>query len=210
MAIPQPDDLPLFPLGIVLYPGETVPLHIFEYRYREMVRYCMETNEPFGVVLTEEDRMASVGCTATIDRVLRRYDDGRIDILARGLERFRIEEVRQVRAYLTASVDSYEVLDNLPDPEARERVITLHMKLLELTGEKLRPNIYEGARLVSFVVAQNAGLSLSEKQALLELRSEQERLDQLAGHLERMIPEVELARERARKIRTNGHFSDRS
>jgi ATP-dependent Lon protease len=200
------DDLPLFPLGIVLYPGESVPLHIFEYRYREMLRHCLETEEPFGIVLVEDERMASVGCTAQVERILQRYEDGRLDVIVRGGERFRIEEVRQERAYLTATARPYETPEPLPDAAARERVITLHMKLLELSGETLRPHIYEGPKQVSFVVAQNAGLDLPRKQELLELRSEQERLDFLATHLEQVIPEVERARDQARRIRSNGHF----
>lgn len=206
MPIPEPDDLPLFPLGIVLYPGEAVPLHIFEYRYRELVRRCLETGEPFGIVFVEEDRMAGIGCTAHIERVLHRYDDGRLDIVVRGGERFQIREVRQERPYLTASVQLYEGLDPLPDPQERERVITLHMKLLELSGEPLRPHLYEGAKRVSFVIGQNAGLDLARKQQLLEMRLERDRLAYLAAHLEQVIPEVERARERARRIRSNGHF----
>lgn len=206
MAIPRLDDLPLFPLGVVLYPGETLPLHIFEYRYRELIRYCLEAEEPFGLVMAEEDRMAEVGCLARVDRVLRRYEDGRMDVVVRGEERVRIDETRQERAYLTASVSSYETLDNIPDPEERERVITLHMKLLELSGEKLRPSIYEGKKQVSYVVAQNAALDLAGKQYVLELRSEQARLNYLAEHLEQVIPQVERARDHIRRIRSNGHF----
>lgn len=87
-------------------------------------------------------------------------------------------------------------------------MITLHMKLLELSGEKLRPSVYEGSKRVSYVVAQNAGLNLEQKQELLELANEEERLAYLARHLEQIIPEVQLARDRARRIRSNGHFKD--
>jgi ATP-dependent Lon protease len=208
MPIPEPDSLPLFPLALVLYPGEAIPLHIFEYRYRELVRFCLETSEPFGVILLEDDRMAEVGCTARIEKVLQRYEDGRLDILARGEERFQIAEVRQERAYLTAAVQPYERPEPLPDPSERERVITLHMKLLELSGEQLRPSMYEGSKKVSYVVAQNAGLDLPRKQELLELAHEEERLGFLARHLEQIIPEIQRAKERARRIRSNGHFKD--
>lgn len=207
MAHPNREDVPLFPLGVVLYPGERAPLHIFEHRYRELVRYCLETGEPFGVVLTDDDRMAEVGSLVQIERVLQRYEDGRLDILVRALERIRIVEVHQERVYLTATTRSYETLDPLPEPAARERVITLHMKLLELAGEKLRPSLYEGSKRVSFVIAQNAGLDLPRKQELLELRSEQERLRYLADHLEQIIPEVKRLRERMRRVRSNGHFN---
>ncbi len=205
MPIPTPDSLPLFPLGLVLYPGEAMPLHIFEERYRELVRYCLETEDPFGIVLAQDEALAAVGCTARIERVLERYDDGRLDILAVGEERFRIEEVQQERLYLTARVAPYEPVEGIANPDARERVITLHMKLIEMAGETIRPAIYEGPKRISFVVAQNAGLDLGRKQEVLELATEEERLAYLAAHLERLIPEVRAARERSRKIQSNGH-----
>ena len=206
MPIPAPDALPLFPLGLVLYPGEAVPLHVFEERYRDLVRYCLETEDPFGIVWMEEDELARVGCTARIERGLQRYEDGRLDIVAVGEERFRIEEVKQERLYLTAQVESYETVEGIVDPTARERVITLHMKLLELAGETIRPAIYEGPKRISYVVAQNAGLDLARKQEVLELPTEEERLHYLASYLEQIIPEVREARERRRKVQSNGHF----
>lgn len=208
MAIPTPDALPLFPLGVVLYPGETMPLHIFEERYREMMRYCLETETPFGIVLAQEEDLARVGCTARIDRVLQRYDDGRMDIVAVGEERFQIEEIQQERLYLTARVTSYEPMEGIAGPGARERVIALHLKLLELAGENIRPVIYEGPKRISFVVAQNAGLDVEQKQDVLELPTENERLDYLASHLEQLIPEVRKARERNRRIQSNGHLKE--
>ncbi|MEM1043634.1 MAG: LON peptidase substrate-binding domain-containing protein [Bacteroidota bacterium] len=209
MAIPTPDALPLFPLGVVLYPGEPMPLHIFEDRYQAMVRHCLETEEPFGIVLAEDQDLARIGCTARIDRVLQRYEDGRMDILTVGEERFRIEEVHQERLYLTARVTSFEPLDEgVANPAARERVITLHMKLLELAGENIRPVIYEGPKRISFVVAQNAGLDLESKQEVLELATEEERLEYLGAHLEQLIPEVRKARERNRRIQSNGHLKE--
>ncbi len=207
MSIPASDALPLFPLGLVLYPGESVPLHIFEERYREMVRYCLETDDPFGIVWMQEEELARVGCTARIERVLQRYEDGRMDIVVVGEERFRIEEVMRERLYLTAQVASYEPMEGIVDRTARERVITLHMKLLELAGETLRPAIYEGPKRISFVVAQNAGLDLVRKQEVLELSTEEERLRYLAAYLEQLIPEVREARERRRKVQSNGHFN---
>jgi ATP-dependent Lon protease len=208
MPIPASDALPLFPLGLVLYPGETVPLHIFEERYRDLVRYCLETEDPFGIVWQEDEELARVGCTARIERVLEQYEDGRMDIVVKGEERFRIEEVKQERLYLTAQVESYEPMEGVVDPSERERVITLHMKLLELAGETLRPAIYEGPKLISYIVAQNAGLDLARKQEVLELATEEERLQYLAAYLEQLIPEVREARERRRKVQSNGHFKN--
>ena len=133
-----------------------------------------------------------------------------MDIVATGVERFRIEEVRQERLYLTAQVASYEPMEGLVDRTERERVITLHMKLLELAGETIRPAIYEGPKRISYIVAQNAGLDLARKQEVLELPTEEERLKYLAAYLEQIIPEVREARERRRKVQSNGHFKEGS
>jgi len=206
MALTDPDALPLFPLGLVLFPGEAIPLHIFEDRYRDLVRHCLESQNAFGIVLADEDELANVGCVARIERVLQRYDDGRLDIIAVGEERFEIREVVQERSYLTARVDSYEPIEPLAIGEERERVITPHMKLLELTGDTIRPAIYEGPKRISFVVSQNAGLDNARKQDILELRTEGERLAYLAQYLEDIILEIEEARSRRQRVQSNGHF----
>ena len=206
MPLSDPDALPLFPLNLVLFPGEAIPLHIFEERYRDLVRYCLENDDAFGIVLADDDELAKVGCAARIDRVLQRYEDGRLDIIAVGEERFEIHEVNQERSYLTARVDSYESIEPLAIGDERERVITLHMKLLELAGDTIRPAIYEGPKQISFVVAQNAGLDNARKQDILELRTEEERLAYLARYLEEIIPEIEAARSRRQRVQSNGHF----
>ena len=202
----KPDRLPLFPLGIVLYPEEPVPLHIFEPRYREMVQVCLSRDVPFGIVYVSETALAQVGCTARIRRVLTRYDDGRLDIMAMGEERFRINEIHRDKAYLTADVDYYAAGPVEPiDAGARERVITQHMKLLEMAGEAIRPAVYEDARWVSFIVAQNAGLELDQKQKLLEMRSENERIAYLIEHFQEMLSRVERVRTVRNLAQGDGH-----
>ena len=116
---PSPPDEPpasAFPLGLVLYPGEPLPLHIFEFRYREMARLCLDEGRPFGVVRAADDAIAGVGCTARIRRVLRRFNDGRMDLLCAGETRFRVREVFQDRPYLTA-----ETWSRLPRATTRRR-----------------------------------------------------------------------------------------
>ena len=202
-----PDRLPLFPLGIVLYPDEPVPLHIFEPRYREMVRACQDEDRPFGVVYRDEGEMASVGCSARIRRVLARYDDGRLDILAMGEDRFRIVEVFRDQPYLTAEVEAFGNGGPADQPGlgARERMITQHMKLLELAGEPIRPALYQHARYASFAVAPSAGLEPEQKQRLLEMASERERVAFLIAHFEGMLRRLERARRYRRIARGDGH-----
>ena len=206
--MPFSDRLPLFPLGIVLYPEEPVPLHIFEPRYREMTRRCLEEDRTFGVVYVTESALAEVGCTARIRRVLNRYDDGRSDIVVIGEERFRIREVHRDRAYLTADVEPYPDHDAGPvDEAARTRVITQHMKLLELAGETIQPQRYEGTPVVSFVVGQNAGLELEQKQKLLEMPSENARIRFLVAHFREMLTRIEQSRRLRHRAQGDGHAS---
>jgi len=82
--------LPIFPLELVLLPGVPLPLHIFEPRYKEMIAECLEQKKPFGVVRASSDGVAEIGCTAEIMSVTKKYDDGRMDILTRGVERFEV------------------------------------------------------------------------------------------------------------------------
>ncbi len=200
--------LPLFPLELVLYPEERVPLHIFEVRYQEMIRDCLEGDRLFGVVLQQDGRLASVGCTARIVRIARRYDDGRLDIVVAGGQRFRIDRVVEDRAYLQGRVARLPEHSPEPDPRMRERLITQHLKLLELGGRMPSPVIYQDRPLVSYVVANNAGLSLEQKQLILELPDESRRIDFLVAHLEAFIPKVEEVEALRRKVRSNGHFPD--
>lgn len=202
------DSLPLFPLGVVLYPHERMPLHIFEPRYQDLIEFCLEYDHPFGVILFEQGEMAEVGCTARIEKVTARYEEGNLDVLVRGERRFRLVEVREERTYLTAAV---ELLQDAPQSlrsEMKERAITQHMKLLELAGRTVRPSLYQGVEEVSFVMAHNAGLTLQQKQKVLELAGENDRIAFLVNHFEDLIPRVEQMEDVRRKIQSNGHFRD--
>ena len=201
------DRLPLFPLGIVIYPDEPVPLHIFEPRYRDMVKRCLAEDRPFGIVYATEEEIAEVGCTARVRRILNKYDDGRLDIVASGEERFRIVEVFRDQPYLTADVATFGIDDTTEDVDtnSRERVITLHIKLLEMAGEEMRTSVYENAQSVSLVVARNAGLEMEQKQELLEMTTEDERVAYLIEHFKNLFARVEQAQEMNRLAQGDGH-----
>lgn len=200
--------LPIFPLGVVLYPQERLPLHIFEPKYREMVQVCLEADSPFGVLLFDEGEMAEIGCTAQIINVVTRYDDGRMDILVEGRRRFRLLEVHTESPYMTAAVEMVSESREAAESELKERAITQHMKLLELAGRTVRPSLYQDVREVSFVMAHNAGLTLRQKQKVLELPTESDRIAFLVDHFEELIPRVEQIEDLKRKIQSNGHFKD--
>jgi ATP-dependent Lon protease len=202
------DSLPLFPLNLVLYPGERLPLHIFEERYKELTQYCLDHDVPFGILRTEDDTLADVGTTARIQEVVSRYQDGRLDIAVEGTERFRLREIHDEKSYYTGDVVLLKEAAPDPDLDLRERAITQHMKLLELAGRTVRPDLYKDVEFLSYVLARNAALSGTQKQELLELDSEAARIRYLIDHFESLIPQVEQKEDVQRRIRSNGHFKD--
>ena len=202
------DSLPLFPLGLVLYPGEQLPLHIFEERYKDLAHYCTEHDVPFGIVLVEDGSLAEMGTTARIEDVAKQYDDGRMDIVVVGEERFRLESIYDRKSYYTADVTLVEDANEPADLSLKERVITQHMKLLELAGRTVRPDLYDDVDNLSFVLAQNAGLENTQKQHVLQLDSERERIEYLIEHFEDLIPQVEQEDDVRRRIQSNGHFKN--
>src|ERR671924_1837995 len=112
------DEIGLFPLNLVLLPGEHAPLHIFEPRYRELIGECLEDGKEFGLVLADDDGMRDVGTRAGVVEVLERFPDGRLNVVVEGRERFRLVELTEGRSYMTAEVDELE--DELDDPSAEE------------------------------------------------------------------------------------------
>ena len=202
----MPDDrLPLFPLGLVLLPGEPVPLHIFEPRYREMVRVCIEGERPFGIVYASESRLAGVGTTATIERVVQRYEDGRLDIVAVGQGRFEIVEIHRDLSYLSADVRDVSDDAASDDGAARRSAIARHLKLLEMAGEDPDPQRYQTDGPISFVIGRNAGLDLDGKQGLLEMTTEADRVRSLSEHLGGLLKRLKKAREFRDRARGDGH-----
>ena len=120
--------LPLFPLDLVLFPGTSLPLHIFEPRYREMISECLDRKKLFGVVRAKEEGVAEIGCTAEIITVAKKYPDGRMDIVTEGRERFEVMQVNQERSFLQAEVlylrdepEQASVGRNCPGSEIAER-----------------------------------------------------------------------------------------
>lgn len=200
--------LPLFPLELVLYPHQRLQLHIFEDRYKEMTARCLARNEPFGVVYVNEGKMADVGSMAWIRRVLARYEDGRMDVQVEGRDRFRVLHLYYQEVYITADVETMDEPAEPLNSDEKERAITQHMRLLELSGQRVRPSIYQHLSDVSFVLAENAGLTTDQKQQVLEMRSENERLSFLTGHFESILPHVQELEQIRRKIKSNGHFED--
>ena len=198
--------LPLFPLQLALLPGAPLPLHIFEARYRRMVGGAAEDGSELGVVLAHQDRIESVGCTAVVERVTKRYEDGRFDVLARGVRRFRALELNHDEECLRASVEYFHD-DAYPplEPAERRRLERLAVDAARLVGVSIKelPSPIEPSP--SFQLAGQLPLDPAFKQRLLEDRSERSRTAALAEYLETWMQHL-AAVERSRAVAgANGH-----
>jgi len=194
--------LPLFPLRVVLLPGATLPLHIFEDRYKEMIGNAVRDGSEFGVVQAGEKGILNVGCTATVQEVVNRYDDGRFDILSIGRRRFEIYLLNEEKDYLRGAVTFFDDDDQEPAPVELKAMAIAGLKLLA-TGEEPASPDYADPQL-SFKVGQLI-MDLHFKQLLLALRSETERLRQIASFLPEYLAKLKRAEHVKRVAPTNGH-----
>ena len=198
------ESVPLFPLGLVLLPGEIVPLHIFEERYKQMIGECLDEEREFGILWLAEDELKEVGCAARIARVLERFEDGRLNILAEGTTPFRMERRIGDMAYPAGDV---VLLDDEPDTddEALERARTTYADLVEeVTDARPEPETLSG--LGAYGMAATVDINPAAKQALLELRSEPDRLEQLEGLFAEALRRIRTAARVAEKASGNGHL----
>lgn len=187
----QPDPLPLFPLHTVLFPGGALPLHVFEPRYRLMIDRCLESDAPFGVVLISKGREVGEAATphdvGTLARIVQheRLDDGRLNLVCVGADRFRVRELRTDEPYLSALV---EPLEEAPEPPPAALAEQLRAAVDRFVG---RPDERPSLRLpgdptaLSFAVAGGIPLPLDQAQALLAETSTSARLRALIEILER-------------------------
>jgi Lon protease-like protein len=202
--------VPLFPLGVVLLPGNPLPLHIFEDRYKTMIGECLERKEAFGLVLYDGARMASSGCTAQIVEIRKRYPDGRLDILTRGGRRFRVLETDQSKPYLRGRLrffdDQEEELGEAEERLAR-RGLELLAELDRLSGREAEApgEPPEDLRALSFRLAGCEGFALEEKQRFLEMTSARSRLAKAVPALEKLIARLQVTLQIQRIIGGNGH-----
>jgi ATP-dependent Lon protease len=197
MRFMGPERIPVFPLNVVLLPGATLPLHIFEPRYRQMVRRCLDDQSEFGVLLAAAKGLVRVGCTARVTEVLKRYKDGRMDIITVGRSPFRVTQLFNGDTYANGELLEGEV-DFLDDRELRVDAPTLGelTRLYEVCHTLLfddYPRNTEGetAEYFSFVVASTLPLDLMWKQQILELRSEADRQERLVGYLREWAPHLQ-------------------
>jgi Lon protease-like protein len=195
---------PLFPLGLVLLPGELVPLHIFEERYKLMIGECLEQESEFGIIWLSDEGLKDVGCSARITRVLERFDDGRLNILVEGTEPFRLTRRIEDLPYPAGDVEPLAD-DGEADEDALERARSRYADLVEEVTET-RPEPEALAQLDAYGMAATLEVAPAAKQTLLELRSESGRLEQLEGLFVEALQRIKMAERAAEQASGNGHL----
>jgi ATP-dependent Lon protease len=202
----RPDRISLFPLDVVLFPGEVLSLHIFEHRYRRMVRECLDAKAPFGMLLALPNGVAHVGCSAEILEVTKRYDDGRMDILTVGRDAYRVVDLCADDPLLCGTVDYLEDREAAIDTESRQKLIELYEACYTLLFSGMPASLEQSAReTISFAIAGALPLDLLWKQQILELRSEAERQDRLLRYLREWVLHLQEIESRRRRGEGNGH-----
>ncbi len=202
--------LPLFPLGLVAFPGEKVNLHIFEPRYKQLVSECFESEAPFGLVPYQEGEEMSIGTEMQIIEISKLYDDGKMDIRTLGKQVFYLESFEaQIpdKPYPVGGVKYLEHEYAMPTLLQVQEVIELLQKLYSALGLELPFNDWDESFSL-YEIGHKLGFSLSEEIHFLGLLSEADRFEYTKVHLEKMIPAVEKMESIRKRVKMNGHFKN--
>jgi Lon protease-like protein len=177
--------LPLFPLNVVLFPRVSLALHIFEERYKEMIGECLANQSEFGVVLSREDALENIGCTASITEVVRKYDDGRMDIVVRGQRRFEILFLDRAKAYVRGAAQFFEdEVGEVPVEDSRRKeALQIYEEVVRLleSEEAGAPDVQDSQ--LSYQIIGRLPVDPGFKQSLLKNRAESERLNEVIPFL---------------------------
>jgi Lon protease-like protein len=168
-------EFPLFPLGLVALPGELIPLHIFEERYKTMMGECLENGREFGIVWMSDDGLRDIGCACEIERVMERMDDGRMNLLARGTRPFRVLERQGHLPYPAGVIEFVEDRADTPDPELAGDARAAYADLVKRATDR-EPEGQDLDQMGAYDMAATVDFGLDAKQGLLDLRSENARL----------------------------------
>jgi Lon protease-like protein len=202
--------IPIFPLGLVVYPGELLNLHIFEPRYKQLIADVQSTGKPFGIPTVIENKLKELGTLVELVEVKQTYENGELDIVTRGLRVFReLEVVKEVPDKLYSGAIVNYPHNDLYDGKAEvqrkivQAIRELH-RLLNIEKDFKKPD----AQLTSYDLAHHAGLNLTEEYELLGLMYESQRLEYLKRHLAKVLPVIAEMEQLKQKVKLNGHFKN--
>ena len=203
--------IPIFPLGIVVYPGESLNLHIFEPRYKQLISDCQENKKPFGIPSVIDNRLQDYGTVVHIKEITKVEENGEMDIKTEGEKVFRILEViKEIPDKLySGAIVNYPTNNERGSMEVMRRVVNsireLH-KLLNVQKDFKK----EVERMTTYDLAHHVGFSLQEEYEFLNLLHERQRQEYLKRHLTKIIPMVSEMENLKQKVKLNGHFKNLS
>ena len=203
--------IPIFPLGIVVYPGESLNLHIFEPRYKQLIQECHQNKKPFGIPAVIDKRLQDYGTVVHIKEITKVEENGEMDIKTEGEKVFRILEViKEIPEKLySGAIVNYPVNNERGSMEVMRRVVNgireLH-KLLKVEKDFKK----EDDKLTTYDLAHHVGFSLQEEYEFLNLLHERQRQEYLKRHLSKIIPMVSEMEKLKEKVKLNGHFKNLS
>ena len=178
-------------------------MHIFEERYKSMIAHCQESEDSsFGISLIQDGELANVGCSVELVQILHKYPDGRLDIITRGWQRYRVIKFYQDQPYLRAEVELFDAREASARPGLFAEAVERWQEVLSLLGGQGEVGDHEGPPTNSFELAQRVGLELPVKQKLLEMGSEDQRLEELVKYFDQI---VEHYQRDLKRTRSNGH-----
>jgi Lon protease-like protein len=199
--------IPIFPLEVVVYPGDALNLHIFEPRYQQLINDTVKTKKPFGIPAVVNKKLGGLGTSVALNNVTNVQADGQMDIRTEGQLIFRVvrwEKLYPGKLYSAAVVDFPEI-DETGDAALMRKIVSATKKLHGLLNVKKKLPKPEG-KLTSYDVAHHVGLNLEQEYTVLGLFSEVERQQYLLRHLEQVLPVVANMESLKEKIKLNGHF----
>jgi len=202
-------ELALFPLPVVLFPDSALPLHIFEERYRILIAECITSRSEFGINLVHEGKMSEVGCTAVVEKLVKKYDDGKMDIIVQGKRRYRLMQIKpESHAYMVGEVEYFGLERGSVDQTLAQKTIRLHNTVIDIVYGNMNRHIPIDVATteVSFVLAQKSGMDLLQRQHLLGVTSENERLKLLSTYFAGIIPKLETMEVVNRVVRSDGYL----
>lgn len=206
--------IPLFPLNVVLFPDSKLPLYIFEERYKKMINNCIENQTYFGINFFSNNRISPIGCTAQIDQLVSRTLNGELNIISKGINRYKIIKYEMNKnGYYTGTVDLAEDYNTEYDKVKMNKAVDIYNKLVEIVYKGSVKKIdlndikwYNENRSVSFTMAEKCGLSLIERQSLLEMDDEDTRLIFILKYFEEVMPKLQEAEKISNIIKSDGYI----
>ena len=204
--------IPIFPLSIVIYPKEKLHLHIFEPRYKQLIKECRESNKPFGIPTVLNNRLQDMGTLVEVSEIVHEYENGEMDINTEGIKVFRtLEVIKKVPEKLYSGAIVNYPQNRMEDGNAKlmqsiiNGVKEVH-RLLNITKDFKKPE----NELTSYDVAHHVGLSVEEEYEFLGLMRELHRQEYLKRHLQKVLPMLMEMEQLKKKVKLNGHFRNLS